>query len=72
MTRRALTGPNQVLTTGEAAVLLGLTSPTVARRIDAGKLTGFRTPGGHRRIRMAEIQAVLDAKQAARGSSTET
>ncbi|MFD6097406.1 BldC family transcriptional regulator [Nocardiopsis flavescens] len=47
------------LTSGEVAQMMRVTSVTVARWADTGKLTSFRTPGGHRRFHRAEVEALL-------------
>lgn len=45
------------LGTGDAAALLGGVDPTtVARWADTGVLPFFRTPGGHRRFRRADVE----------------
>jgi len=43
------------LTTHQAAQLLGVSLPTIVNWIGAGRLTAYRTPGGHRRIPREEI-----------------
>lgn len=48
-----------LLTTHQVAQLLGVHSFTVARHIDQGLLEGFRTPGGHRRLRASEVRRFL-------------
>lgn len=45
---------------GEVARLTGVTIPTVRNWDRAGKLTATRTPGGQRRFRLADVQALLD------------
>ena len=45
------------MTTGAAARMLGLHRDTVKRWISAGKLPSWRTPGGHRRIDLADVIA---------------
>jgi diguanylate cyclase (GGDEF)-like protein/excisionase family DNA binding protein len=44
---------------GEAAAELGVSLNTLRRWSDCGKLTCYRSPGGHRRYRRADIQALL-------------
>lgn len=44
---------------GEVARLAGVTIPTVRNWERAGKLTAARTPGGQRRFRLADVQAML-------------
>lgn len=58
------TDRDDLLTLGEAvAVLDGLglpvTGKTVRRWSDAGKLAAIRTPGGQRRFRRSDIEALL-------------
>ena len=43
----------------EAASLLGISLNTLRRWSDAGKLVCYRSPGGHRRYRRNEIEALL-------------
>ena len=52
--------PNdELLTTADAARLLGVHEASVARWFDAGKLGGFRTPGGHRRIYRKDVDGLF-------------
>lgn len=46
-------------TTHQIARMCGVDPITVARWFDSGVLKGFRTPGGHRRVAEAELQAFL-------------
>lgn len=47
---------DRTLTTGEAAVLLGVSAKTVARILDAGKIPFLRlSPKGHRMVRRADV-----------------
>lgn len=52
--------PTDVLTSREAATLLGVASPnTVKNWLEAGHLPGaFRTPGGHWRFRREDVVAL--------------
>lgn len=52
-------GLPEVLTSGEVAQMLRVTAVTAARWADTGKLTSFRTPGGHRRFLRTEVEAYL-------------
>ena len=45
-----------VLSTHDVARLCGVSPPTVIRWIEGGKLTAYRTPGGHRRVRRDALQ----------------
>jgi excisionase family DNA binding protein len=47
------------LTTGQAAKLLGVSRSTVMRHIDAGSIEGYRLPGGHWRIRRADLEKIV-------------
>ena len=50
----------RLLTTGEAARLLGVSQPTLNRAVRKGKLhPTLTTPGGHRRFDSAELSAAL-------------
>jgi excisionase family DNA binding protein len=46
-------------TPGETADLFGVDPKTVATWADEGRLTAIRTPGGHRRFPVAEINALV-------------
>ena len=50
---------------GDAAAELGVSLNTLRRWSDAGKLTVYRSPGGHRRYRRADVEALLHAGSAA-------
>ncbi len=47
---------------GEAAAELGVSLNTLRRWSDAGKLTCYRSPGGHRRYRRADVEALMRAE----------
>jgi excisionase family DNA binding protein len=49
------------LTPREAAEILGISFPTIKKRIYKGKLRTVRTPGGHHRIPEADIAKHLRA-----------
>lgn len=51
-----------LLTTHQVAQLLGAEPSSVIRWYDKGILTGWRTPGGHRRIRASSVRAYLESK----------
>lgn len=45
-----------LLSSGQAARLLGVSQDTVLRRCHAGTLRGSRLPSGHWRIRLADLR----------------
>jgi excisionase family DNA binding protein len=47
----------------EAGKLLGVHPTTLRRWVDAGDVPHFRTPGGHRRFRTADLAAWMEGKQ---------
>lgn len=47
--------PKQILTTAEAAELLGVSPQTVVNYADAGKLACFKLPKGHRRFHRSDV-----------------
>ena len=50
----------RLLSTGEAARLLGVSQPTLNRAVRSGRLRAtLTTPGGHRRFDSAELSAAL-------------
>jgi excisionase family DNA binding protein len=55
----------QLLTPREAAGLLGVRTTTIARWSREGRLASVPTPGGHRRYRLADVRALLDAAEPA-------
>ena len=61
-----------IVTTKQAAELLGVAVSTVQKWVELGKLASWKTPGGHRRIPRASIHAVLqgsaDALRAQEGT----
>lgn len=56
-----------LLTTGEVATIFRVDPKTVARWAKAGKLSFVRTPGGHRRYKASEVNALFEE-----GSTTAT
>ncbi|MGI4855966.1 MAG: helix-turn-helix domain-containing protein [Janthinobacterium lividum] len=52
-----------ILTTRQAAELLGVSVRTAQNWIETGALGSWKTPGGHRRIRRSAVQAMLAKKQ---------
>lgn len=50
---------NDWLRLGEAASALGVSLNTVRRWSDSGRLTCYRSPGGHRRYRISDVESLL-------------
>ena len=48
-------GESDWLSIRGASRYLGVSEPTLRRWTDEGRLTVFRTPGGHRRYRLQEL-----------------
>jgi len=48
-----------ILTTREAAHLLGIAVSTAQQWIENGLLPAWKTPGGHRRVRLSAVSALL-------------
>jgi excisionase family DNA binding protein len=51
------------LSLGEASAVLGVSSATLRRWSDAGRVRSFTTPGGHRRFSRATLQRMLPAER---------
>ncbi|MGF6228825.1 excisionase family DNA binding protein [Inquilinus ginsengisoli] len=51
--------PNDILTTAQAAKLLGISVRTAQLLIEGGSLTSWKTPGGHRRVYRADVEALV-------------
>lgn len=51
-----------LLTPSQAATILGVDPKTVSRYARDGKIGYFRTIGGHRRFKEADVIAMRDAK----------
>jgi excisionase family DNA binding protein len=54
---------SQLYTTTEVARLLQMDGSTIAKWVDKGFITAYRTPGGHRRVRASELRAFLIANE---------
>src|SRR3954462_14990968 len=52
-----------VLSTRQVAMLLGVGEATVKRWADAGEIDCFRTPGGHRKFRLRDLTAFVQARK---------
>ena len=53
----------QWLTLGEASRLLGVSTATIRRWSDAGRLRTFTTPGGHRRFARSALERLLPSQR---------
>lgn len=54
-----------VLTTQEAADLLGITRPTLVRLLEAGKIP-YTSPGRHRRVELSDVLEFQQGERARR------
>ena len=54
---------DDLLTTGEAAVLLGVTRETITLGVSLGDIAATKTSGGHGRIRYGVLRAILEARE---------
>src|SRR5262249_6367060 len=52
--------PNRLLTSHQVSALLQVNPSSVKKWVNEGRIAAFRTPGGHRRIRAADLVAFLD------------
>ncbi|MBB2749182.1 UNVERIFIED_ORG: excisionase family DNA binding protein [Microbispora rosea subsp. rosea] len=55
---QSLSQAERLLTPAEVATMFRVDPKTVTRWAKAGKLTSFRTLGGHRRYRETEVQTL--------------
>jgi excisionase family DNA binding protein len=51
---------SDVLTTSQAAKLLGISVRTAQLLVEGGSLTSWKTPGGHRRVYRADVMALMN------------
>jgi excisionase family DNA binding protein len=56
---------NEILTTSQTAKLLGVSVRTAQLLIEAGSLTSWKTPGGHRRVYRSDVLALMAKKSSA-------
>jgi excisionase family DNA binding protein len=54
--------PDEVMTATEASRLLGVDQTTLKRWVKAGRITHFRTAGGHMRFRRRDVDAFIAAR----------
>lgn len=54
---------SEFLTTRQAAARLGFSLGTVQNMVESGKLEAWKTSGGHRRIPLAAVEALLSQRQ---------
>jgi two-component system, OmpR family, response regulator len=59
LSTETIVAPAAYLTTWQAARRLGVAITTVNAWVDDGRLPGFRTPGGHRRIRGEDFEEFI-------------
>lgn len=64
-----MSDPNEWVTLGEAAEILGVHPATVRSWADSGDLQSQRTPGGHRRFRRRDLRQWLGRKETSTGPS---
>tara|TARA_R110002126_G_scaffold48343_2_gene134689 strand:- start:33 stop:230 length:198 start_codon:yes stop_codon:yes gene_type:complete len=50
---------NEIITPGEAAKILGVSTDTVGRYLDLGIIEGHRTPSGQRRVNRDSVESVI-------------
>lgn len=62
---------DQLMTPREASQHLGVTVTTLAQWARAGRLPAAYTPGGHRRYRLADVQALLAGREPERPPTKE-
>lgn len=56
--------PSEFLTTRQAAARLGFSLGTIQNMVESGKLEAWKTSGGHRRIPLAAVEALLAQRKA--------
>ena len=59
----------EFLTTRQAAARLGFSLGTIQNMVESGKLEAWKTSGGHRRIPLAAVEALLSKRQITSGKS---
>lgn len=53
--------PQEYMPPREVAALLGVTTQTVGRWAEAGRIPSRRLPSGHRRYAAADVRALVEA-----------
>ena len=53
-------GPDRLLTSHEVGVLLQVNPSSINKWVNDGRIPAFRTPGGHRRIRVSDLLVFLN------------
>jgi excisionase family DNA binding protein len=59
MSQPALPGSDPVMTTSDAARLLGVATSTVQLWMESGAIASWKTPGGHRRALMSSVLRMI-------------
>jgi len=57
--------PSDTISTIEASKMLGVSVRTVQLWVEDGRLTAWKTPGGHRRLSRASVESMLSEKNLA-------
>ena len=68
--RRAVDAQPEWLTLGQAATYVGVAQSTMRKWTDSGRVSSFKTPGGHRRYRRDDLDQFLDRSGHGRPSSS--
>ena len=53
---------DRIITTREAAALLGVALSTAQLWMESGAIQSWKTPGGHRRCRVSDVRAIVERK----------
>lgn len=63
MTDTHTSQPDELIPIGDVARLLGVTIPTVRNWEKGGKIAAVRTPGGQRRFRRSDVDALIGSSR---------
>lgn len=63
-TQRHIHDASDLLAPTEAAELIGVSTRSLLRWEDAGRIVPLKTPGGHRRYRVADLLALVQERSA--------